>query len=103
MSASLQFSAKIRAILAPVDLLEMFIHSGCLSEDAASLLLLEVTAMSPDLHVEVRLLPQAQDRAEAVGIVVTPAFVLNGEVIAVGVPKKEWLVAKLNSARFDYR
>lgn len=53
--------------------------------------------MSPDLRMEIRLLPQAQDRAEAVGIMVTPAFVLNGEIIAVGVPKKEWLVAKLNA------
>jgi hypothetical protein len=36
-----------------------------------------------------------RDRAEHLGLVVLPAFVLNGKVLAVGVPRKEWLFRQL--------
>lgn len=78
-------------------LLEMFIHRGCLSENAALVLLKEIQAMSAELDVTIHRLPEAQDRAMALDVVVTPAFVLDGKLLVVGVPRKEWLIARLNS------
>ena len=33
----------------------------------------------------------------ALDVVVTPAFILDGKLLVVGVPRKEWLIARLNS------
>ncbi len=78
-----------------MELLEIFLHQGCLSESAALALGREVLTAYPDLAVRICTFPEMRDRAEELGITVMPAFVLNGKIIAVGVPRKEWLVAKL--------
>ena len=76
-------------------LLEIFLHPGCLSESAALALGREILSVCPDLAVRICTLPEMRDRAEALGITVMPALVLNGKIIAVGAPRKDWLVAKL--------
>lgn len=78
-----------------MNLLEVFVHQGCLSESTALALGREIMTVCPDLAVRICTFPEMRDRAEALGITVMPAFVLNGKIIAVGVPRKEWLVAKL--------
>ncbi|MBI4400725.1 MAG: thioredoxin family protein [Nitrospirae bacterium] len=72
--------------------LQVFVHHGCMSGQHARVLAEEIMKHCPGLQVEV---VEDQHRAQALGVVVLPAFVLNGKVIAVGVPRKEWLVRKL--------
>mgnify|MGYP001570563903 FL=1 len=55
----------------------------------------ELQAVWSALDVKIWSLPEAGERAQALGVIVAPAFVLDGTIIAVGVPRKEWLVAKL--------
>lgn len=76
-------------------LLEIFLHPGCLSENAALTLAREIQSVWGTLEVKIWSLPEASERARTLGVIVAPAFVLNGTIIAVGVPRKTWLVAKL--------
>jgi len=76
-------------------LLELFLHPGCISEKSALALARELQSVWPALEVRIRSLPEASERAQALGVIVTPAFVLDGTIIAVGVPRKGWLAAKL--------
>lgn len=78
-----------------MNLLEVFVHPGCISEKSALALARELQAAWPALEVRIRSVPEASERAQTLGIIVTPAFVLNGTIIAVGVPRKGWLIAKL--------
>jgi hypothetical protein len=78
-----------------MELLEIFLHPGCLSENAALALARELQSVRPSLEVSIQSLPEANERARARGVIVAPAFILNGTIIAVGVPRKDWLVAKL--------
>ena len=78
-----------------MNLLEVFVHPGCISEESALALARELQAVWPALAVRIRSFPEASERARALGVIVAPAFVLNGTIIAVGVPRKGWLVAKL--------
>ena len=78
-----------------MNLLEVFVHPGCLSERSAMVLARELQAVWSALDVKIWSLPEASERAQALGVIVAPAFVLDGTIIAVGVPRKEWLVAKL--------
>ena len=55
----------------------------------------ELQAVWPALEVRIRSFPEAGERAQALGVIVAPAFVLNETIIAVGVPRKGWLAAKL--------
>lgn len=81
-----------------MDLLEVFVHPGCLSEAPARALANELQTLCRDLTIHIRALLESQDRADALGIIVTPAFVFNGKLIAVGVPRKEWLMRRLYQA-----
>lgn len=71
---------------------EVFVHRGCLSEQPALVLANEIQKAFPAWQVQVI---DSQDRAQALGVIAFPAFVLNGNVLAVGVPRKEWLMRLL--------
>jgi len=71
------------------------VHPGCVSEKSALALARELQAVGPALEVRIRTFPEATQRAGELGVIVAPAFALNGTIIAVGVPRKGWLVAKL--------
>lgn len=75
--------------------LEIFVHDGCISEQPALALAQEIQREFPALHVQIWQEADGRDRAQALGILAVPAFVLDGQVLAVGVPGKEWLVRKL--------
>ncbi len=75
-----------------MSLLEIFVHGGCLSEQPAVALAEELRKEFPTWMVQV---VDNRDRAEHLGLLVLPAFVLNGKVLAVGVPRKEWLFRQL--------
>lgn len=72
-----------------MDQLEVFVHRGCLSEQPALKLAHEIQKEFPAWRVWV---VDNRDRARALGVVTFPAFVLNGKVLTVGVPQKEWLM-----------
>ncbi len=77
-------------------LLEIFIHAGCFSERTARALAAEIQKECPAWRVEV---VENRERASEQGIVAVPAFVADGKLVAVGVPKREWLVQKLRGRR----
>lgn len=72
--------------------LEVFVHRGCLSEQPALKLANEIQEEFPAWQVKV---VDSQDRARTLGVIAFPAFVLNGNVLAVGIPRKEWLMRLL--------
>ncbi|MEW6543118.1 MAG: hypothetical protein AB1411_05855 [Nitrospirota bacterium] len=78
--------------------LEVFLHPGCPSEQPARRLAQEIQQEYSNWQVRVI---GSKDRARKLGISVLPAFVLNGRAIAVGVPRKEWLIGLLRELNPD--
>ncbi|WP_447974480.1 hypothetical protein [Nitrospira sp. Kam-Ns4a] len=78
-------------------LVEVFVHAGCKSERTALALADEIRREFPSWQVLIR--DCEEDRARVLGILIAPSFVLNGELIAVGIPRKEWLIRALCEAR----
>lgn len=74
--------------------LEVFIHAGCTSEQPTRALVRELEKEFPKWRIRVCQIGRVQ--AHALALSVLPAFVVNGTVVAVGVPRKEWLVCRLN-------
>ncbi len=81
--------------------LEVFLHPGRSSGEAARTLAQDLRSIFPALEIMIQELPEARKRAETVGVFTAPAFVLDGAVFAIGVPTEDWLVQKLreNSRR----
>jgi len=73
--------------------LEVFLHTGCTSEQPALTLVRELEKEFPKLRIRVSQI--GRDQAHALALSVLPAFVVDGTVVAVGVPRKEWLVRRL--------
>jgi hypothetical protein len=73
--------------------LEVFIHKGCTSEQPALTLVRELEKEFPTWTIQIRQIGCQQ--AVALQHSVLPAFVVDGRVVAVGVPRKEWLVRRL--------
>lgn len=72
--------------------LEIFVHRGCLSELSVFGLGNQIQEAFPGLQVRVI---DDRERARTLGIVVLPAFVLDGNLLVVGIPRREWLVRLL--------
>lgn len=73
--------------------LEILIHGGCLSELSARTLAQEVQREFPNWEINVRTATSSD--GDLSGVVVFPAFLLNGRLLATGMPKKDWLMAQL--------
>ncbi len=73
--------------------LEILVHRGCLSEQSARTLAHEIQQVLPRWQIDVR--PAEKRDTESLGILVFPAFVLQGRVLVTGIPQKEWLLARL--------
>lgn len=78
---------------------EIFVHAGCKSEHNALALADEIRREFPSWQVLIR--DCEEDRARTLGILITPSFVVNGELVAVGVPRKEWLIRTLRTITTD--
>lgn len=76
-----------------VALLEIFIHEGCASERAAQRVATEIQREFPTWTITVQQLGNA--RADALGVIAAPTFVLDGRIVAVGIPRTEWLLKTL--------
>lgn len=77
-----------------MDVLDIFVHHGCLSEQPALRLAKEIENEFPAWKIQV---VDNWEQAQSLGIITLPAFVLNGELLAVGVPRKEWLIRQLRA------
>jgi hypothetical protein len=77
-----------------MNLLEVFVHSGCIAEKLALALARALLAVWLPLEARIRLFPEASDHVQALRVIVVPTFVLNGIILTVVVPRKAWLVAK---------
>jgi predicted DsbA family dithiol-disulfide isomerase len=78
--------------------LEIFVHRGCQSEQSAFGLGAQIQEAFPSLQVQV---VDDWERARTLGIVALPAFVLDGNLLVIGVPRREWLMRLLRD-RMQY-
>ncbi len=73
--------------------LDILVHRGCLSEQSARTLAREIQHELPNWHIDVR--PAEKQDSDSLGILAFPAFLLDGRILATGIPRKDWLLAKL--------
>lgn len=75
--------------------LDILVHGGCLSEHSARSLAEEIRHELPNWDITVKTaVPGDPDLS---GVIVFPAFLLDGRVLATGVPRKDWLVERLRA------
>ena len=75
--------------------LDILVHGGCLSEQSARTLAQEIRDELPDWDVDVRSAEQRD--TDTFGVIVFPAFLLEGRILTTGIPRKDWLLAKLRA------
>lgn len=74
-------------------LLEVFVHGGCASEESARHAAEAIRREFPAWDISIRQLGDC--RAESLGVIAAPTFALDGRIVAVGVPRTEWLLRTL--------
>lgn len=75
--------------------LDILVHKGCLSELSARRMAQEIREELPNWDIDVRLAGQCD--ADTLGVLVFPAFLIEGRILTTGIPKMEWLMAKLRA------
>ncbi len=75
--------------------LEILVHGGCLSEQSARTLAIEIRDELPDWDIDVR--SAGQSDTDTLGVMVFPAFLIDGRIFTTGIPQEDWLVAKLRA------
>lgn len=73
--------------------LEIFIHQGCASEQSTRRVANEIQREFPAWKISLQQL--GETRAESLGVIAAPTFVLDGRIVAVGITRTEWLVRTL--------
>lgn len=73
--------------------LDILVHRGCLSEKSARTLAQEIQHELPHWCINVR--PAEKQDSDLLGILAFPSFLLNGRILATGIPRKDWLLEKL--------
>lgn len=74
--------------------LTILVHYGCLSLRPVQRLAEEIRQQLPDWTIE--LLPAELNR-ESGGLLVFPAFLVEGTLVATGLPETEWLLNQLRA------
>lgn len=72
--------------------LTIVVHQGCLSIHSVQKLVEEIRQQLPDWTIE--LIP-AERSTESSGLIVFPAFLVDGTLVATGLPEREWLLQRL--------
>lgn len=75
--------------------LDILVHGGCLSEQPARVLAHELQCEFPSWHIDVRTAGSIDQ--DQFGVLAFPAFLLEGRIVTTGIPKKDWIVAKLRA------
>lgn len=73
--------------------LDILIHGGCLSDVSVRALACDIQSEFPNCKINLRTISPS-DKVPS-GIMVLPAFLLDGRLLATGIPRKDWLVAQL--------
>ncbi len=76
--------------------LTILVHHGCISVHPVQKLAEEIRQQLPDWTID--LIP-AELSSEADGLIVFPAFLVNGTLVATGSPDTEWLLKQLRAHR----
>ena len=76
--------------------LTILIHQGCLSDHSVQMLAEEIQGHLPDWTVDIT---PAELSADSSGLVAFPAFLVDGTLLATGLPEKEWLLQRLREHR----
>lgn len=74
--------------------IDFYFHEGCLSECSILLLAQEIERACTTWSVRVH--PLGENNIQALGFAVLPTIAINGHVIASGMPKEAWLLAKVH-------
>lgn len=75
-------------------ILELFVTPHCVSAPSAIAVAKEAVKMVPDVELYIRS-EKDYARIKSLGLFIFPSFVLDGEFIAVGEPRLEWLIGAL--------
>lgn len=75
-------------------ILELFVTPHCVSAPSAIAVAKEAVKMVPDVELHIRS-EKEYARIKSLGAFIFPSFVLDGEFIAVGEPRLEWLIGVL--------
>ncbi len=73
--------------------MDFYFHDGCLSEQPILFLAREVRRECPSWTIVIH--PLLEHEAKAMGFDALPIIVMNGETLATGIPKKDWLLEKM--------
>jgi len=73
--------------------LDILVRRGCMSEQSARALAKEIQQELHAWHIDVRTADKHD--SDSLGVRVFPTFLLDGRVLATGIPQKDWLLARL--------
>jgi hypothetical protein len=73
--------------------MDFYFHDNCLSRESILLLVREIQQDCPAWHMAIH--PLLEHEAQALGLHVLPTIVINGNTVAAGVPKKDWLLERM--------
>ncbi len=75
--------------------LDIVVHQGCLSEQTVSPLARDLQEALPGWRIQMRAADTVD--TEQLGLLTFPTFLVNGRVVATGIPRKEWLMSTLET------
>ncbi|THJ24911.1 MAG: hypothetical protein CAF45_003740 [Nitrospira sp. CG24E] len=73
--------------------MDFYFHDSCLSRQSVLLLAGEIEQDCPDWHIAIH--PLSEHEVNALGFPVLPAILMNGNIVAAGLPKKDWLLERM--------
>ncbi len=75
--------------------LDILVHRGCFSESSVRTLAQFIREELPHWEIAIRS-PEPHDEP-TLGMSISPVFLLDGRIIVTGVPRKDWLLARLRA------
>jgi hypothetical protein len=73
--------------------MDFYFHEGCVSCQSILLLSKELQQECPTWRIAIHSL--SEEQVKATGFHILPAIVISGATIAIGLPKKDWLLEKM--------
>jgi len=77
----------------PMHEMNFYFHEGCVSCQSILLLSKELQRDCPTWRIAIHSL--SGEQVKATGFHILPAIVINGATIAVGLPRKDWLLEQM--------
>jgi hypothetical protein len=74
---------------------DFYFHDGCLSQQSILVLAKEIQQDSPAWQITLH--PLLRNEAEKLDFHVLPVIVMNGDILATGIPKKDWLLEQMRT------